>query len=407
MSDVEVRQPEALSPEQEREVKRLARLIERTDGNLIAFALFQHIEDKNHVVERLKTMLDMPLSNVPLAGDVLNPLEFLNGLPTTPRQVVNFTFVGSWRREADEPSELEKLTGYLNIQREGFGEQPHAAVFWLTEAGLHKVMTLAPDFWSWQSGGVFDFVGVFGEYIVQSEETLPTHVLSDMIMAQYRQAVKEAKETLGKDAAIHIKLIDDFAESLYKAGQYAEAEHLFRQAIEIDKTTLGEEHPSYARHLSNLALVLRQQASTTKPSDSTAKPSTSTKLPSVKGIQDYAISLNNLALVLRATGKYDEAERLYRQAIDIDKMTLGEGHPNYAIRLNNLAGVLRATGKYDEAERLYRQAIDIDKMTLGEGHPSYAIQPQQPCGCAQGNRQVRRSRAALPPSHRHRQNDPR
>ena len=314
-----------LPPEQAREGKRLARLIEHTNSNLIVFALFEHIEDKTHIVELLKEMLAMPMHNVPLSGEVLNPLEFLKGLAATPRQVVNFTFVGKWQREGDEPSELEKLTGYLNIQREGFSEQPHAAIFWLTEAGLYKVMTLAPDFWSWQSGGVFDFAGVSGNRITQ--ETVPTHVLSEEAAAQYRQALKEAKEGLDEHHLVYRKLINEFSKSLYEAGHYKEAEQLLRQAIEISKATLGEMHP------------------------------------------EYAIRLNNLAELLRATGKYQEAEPLYRQAIEIDKVTLGEMHPEYAIRLNNLALLLVQTKRAAEALPLLEQSHAIFLKALGEDHP--------------------------------------
>ena len=77
---------------------------------------------------------------------------------------------------------------------------------------------------------------------------------------------------------------------LNEVGQYEEAEPLYREAIEIDKATIGEEHP------------------------------------------DYATRLNNLAELLRAMGRYAEAEPLFRQAIEIGKATIGEEHPDYAKR---------------------------------------------------------------------------
>ena len=39
-------------------------------------------------------------------------------------------------------------------------------------------------------------------------------------------------------------------------GRYEEAETLYRQALEIDRATIGEGHPDYATHLNNLALVV-------------------------------------------------------------------------------------------------------------------------------------------------------
>ncbi len=78
-------------------------------------------------------------------------------------------------------------------------------------------------------------------------------------------------------------------------GDYAAALPLYRQALEIRRTALGEDHP------------------------------------------DYAASLNNLARLYRAMGDHAAALPLYRQALEIHRTTLGEDHPDYATSLNNLA----------------------------------------------------------------------
>ncbi len=82
-------------------------------------------------------------------------------------------------------------------------------------------------------------------------------------------------------------------------GDYAAALPLYRQALEIRRTTLGENHP------------------------------------------DYANSLNNLAVLYREMGDYAAALPLYRQALEIRRTTLGEDHPDYATSLNNLAVLYR------------------------------------------------------------------
>ena len=87
---------------------------------------------------------------------------------------------------------------------------------------------------------------------------------------------------------------------LEDTGQYAEAESLCRQALEIRRTTLGTEHP------------------------------------------DYAASLNNLARVLEATGQYAEAKPLYQQAVEIVRTALGDEHPNTRRAAGNYRRLLRA-----------------------------------------------------------------
>ena len=107
------------------------------------------------------------------------------------------------------------------------------------------------------------------------------------------------------------RLLNQTASYLYERGQYAEAEPLYQQAMEIHRTALGERHP------------------------------------------DYATSLNNLAELYRAMGRHAEAEPLYQQAMEIRRTALGERHPDYATSLNNLAGLYRAMGRHAEAEPLY------------------------------------------------------
>lgn len=164
--------------------------------------------------------------------------------------------------------------------------------------------------------------------------------------------------------------INEHAGTVQAQGRYAEAEELFREALEIDRATIGEVHPG------------------------------------------YAIDLNNLAGAVRAQGRYAEAERLYREALEITRDVVGEGHPSYAIRLNNLAVVVQAQGRSAEAEGLYREALEIDRATIGEGHPDYAIDLNNLAGILveQGKPEAARPlyeqaleifRATLPPDHPH------
>jgi tetratricopeptide (TPR) repeat protein len=81
-----------------------------------------------------------------------------------------------------------------------------------------------------------------------------------------------------------------------------------------------------------------------------------------------AASLNNLALLYDSQGRYAEAEPLYQQALEMTKRLLGEEHPSVATSLNNLAGLYNSQGRYAEAEPLYQQALDIAKQVLGANH---------------------------------------
>ncbi len=114
----------------------------------------------------------------------------------------------------------------------------------------------------------------------------------------------------------------------YKAGDYAGAEQLARQALAVAERAFGPEHP------------------------------------------DTATSLNNLAVVLPAQShQYGEVEPLLRRALTIREKVLGAEHPDTATSLNNLAGMLRDQDRYGEAEPFLRRALAIDEKVLGAEHP--------------------------------------
>ena len=147
-------------------------------------------------------------------------------------------------------------------------------------------------------------------------------------------------------------------------GDYARAEPLYRQALEINKAVLGEKHPDYALGLSNLALLYESMGdyAQAEPLDRQALE-TRKKLLGEKH-PDYASSLNNLAHLYYKMGDYAAAEPLYRQALETKKAVLGEKHPDYATSLSNLADLYRSNGDDARAEPLASRAVQIQQQLL-------------------------------------------
>ena len=82
-------------------------------------------------------------------------------------------------------------------------------------------------------------------------------------------------------------------------GKYDDAEPMYKESLAIRKKVLGEEHPSVATGLNNLAELLKDQ------------------------------------------GKDDEATPLYKESLAIRKKVFGDEHPKVATALNNLASLLQ------------------------------------------------------------------
>ncbi|MEH2177973.1 tetratricopeptide repeat protein, partial [Nostoc sp.] len=113
-------------------------------------------------------------------------------------------------------------------------------------------------------------------------------------------------------------------------GLYNQALPWYEQCLEVTKKRLGEEHPS------------------------------------------VALSLNNLAGLYNSQGRYSQAEPIYIQALALRRKLLGEEHPDIAASLNNLAGLYDSQGRYSQAEPIYIQALALRRKLLGEEHPDIA-----------------------------------
>jgi tetratricopeptide (TPR) repeat protein len=109
-----------------------------------------------------------------------------------------------------------------------------------------------------------------------------------------------------------------------------EAESLYRRALEIDRSAVGNEHPLYAR------------------------------------------DANNLGWFLHDVGKFEEAEILLRQSLKIEESSKHENHPDIATTLSNLGRLLTSTRQFDEAKKIFERAKAITVSAFGKKHHKYA-----------------------------------
>lgn len=101
------------------------------------------------------------------------------------------------------------------------------------------------------------------------------------------------------------------------AGKHADAENLFRQALQEAEKEFGPQH------------------------------------------NNVATCLNNLANCLRFQGKYPEAEGYYKRALEVRQKALGALHKEEAVILENYAKLLSQLGREAEAKKLEGRAMGI------------------------------------------------
>ncbi len=397
----------------EHDYKRLKVLLEDTDDAVIAFILYRNIKEQRENAEKLRNLLDLPIAEVELKGDNLNPVYTFLDLPREPRQAIFYTFLGSSLPEGK--SDFDKFAGYVNIQREAFTDAPHAVVLWLREEQLVRLMKRAPDFWAWRSG-VFDVRGelqpglsayreleevdAFERGELEHQVALYREILKGQLereepdlayiartrlrlvnalhkLGLYEIAIEETKSVIRiantlKSGALYYEGLSRAAMLHDEMGHYAEAINLYNMTLEAAEKLSGKNSVDYATPLSDFGDLLRT-IGRYEEAEQMLREALRIK-EDILGTEHsyYVNTLHKLAILLDYIQNYKEAEMLFRQAIDTISRTQGSENPAYASSLSTLASLLASMQRYDEAEEAYDEALRIEAKLVGEDHPNYA-----------------------------------
>jgi tetratricopeptide (TPR) repeat protein/CHAT domain-containing protein len=207
--------------------------------------------------------------------------------------------------------------------------------------------------------------------LIASEDSYCKCGQYEMAEPLMREAIQIVKASLGENHRDYGRALFKLAILYDKMGQYEEAEPLIKEAIRIIKTSLGENHHEYGGALNNLAMLYKKMGRYEEAEPLMKEAILIAKASMGELHPDYSTSLSSLAQLYLAMGHYEEAEPLIKEAVRIDKASLVDNHPDFARDLNILAQLYEAKGRYQEAEPLMKEAMRIDKASLGENHTSF------------------------------------
>ncbi|MEM7151345.1 MAG: serine/threonine-protein kinase [Myxococcota bacterium] len=189
----------------------------------------------------------------------------------------------------------------------------------------------------------------------------------------YRRALEIWEEGLGADHPLLGKATNNLGNLLHEQGRYEGAEHLFRRARELGEAALGAEHPSVAIPVGNLAMAFNSRG---RHSDAEFYYQRALEIQRAAfGEQHPAVAhnLGGLGSALQEQGRFAEAEVHHRRALEIREALLGPEHVVLAGGLINLGVVLEGQGHDAEAETQYRRALSIWEAGLGPDHVNLAF----------------------------------
>lgn len=154
-------------------------------------------------------------------------------------------------------------------------------------------------------------------------------------------------------------------------GRLDAAEELYRQALDMQRELLGEDHVETAGTLANLGQVLVQQGRLDEAEEVFGRSLGATRRALGDRHGRTGVVLASLANVAQARGDLETAERRYGEAVDVLRAAGETAH--LAGALHNLASLLRDAGRLEDARRCFREALDLNAAHLGDDHPEVAM----------------------------------
>ncbi len=179
------------------------------------------------------------------------------------------------------------------------------------------------------------------------------------LFRSYRAALQRYSSGPSDDAIL-LSIQGGFAR---RRKHYAEAEELYRQAIEILERDPGIRPTEIAEIRCNRAVALsflhRYEESLAESQRAIARlEAVNPHFPNLPS------ALNNEACTLLYLGRKEESGKVYRRALDLARELFGEDNRNTAKIMLNYAALLRKSDNPLEADALKQKGLDVYRRSL-------------------------------------------
>ncbi|MBL8958286.1 MAG: serine/threonine protein kinase [Gemmatimonadetes bacterium] len=171
-----------------------------------------------------------------------------------------------------------------------------------------------------------------------------------------REGLEVARTHHGPESVMYAEMLKSYASMVVDLGRYMEADTAIRQATRLMLKQLGPKHPNYLRGMMNQAQILYQRGDMAG-----ALAASSVVIPEIGGPlpeadPTAAAALQSHGLALDALGRLAEGGVALRRSLEIRRKYLPPEHWAIASSESVVGYHLMLTGKYPEAERILRAA---------------------------------------------------
>jgi eukaryotic-like serine/threonine-protein kinase len=185
----------------------------------------------------------------------------------------------------------------------------------------------------------------------------------------YRQALQIQRRQLGDDHPVLVHGLHSLAAVLGARGDFPAAEALLRDVIALKSRIYG---PHSGRVANTTAVLAGQYLAQGRLAEAELLNRESLAIWDRSVGREHTATagvLSELAVVVAAQERYDEAEALHREALEIRQRLIGPHAGPVGLSWLGLADLYRTNGRYAEAETGYRRALDILRNYVGDEHP--------------------------------------
>lgn len=186
-----------------------------------------------------------------------------------------------------------------------------------------------------------------------------------------QQALDKVRHDKGENHADVGTSLNNLGETYWEAGQYAKAEPLLLQALQIAEKT-EPETASLATILNNLGLLYVSKGLLDEGEKFHQRALAIREKILPPDDTDIAQSLDNISDLYRRQGKCKEALTFNQQALAIYEKALGHESRDVAISLGNLSWSYQCLNELKKAGEYRQEALDIQEEVLGDDHPEVA-----------------------------------
>ncbi|KAA6412799.1 MAG: hypothetical protein FRX48_03791 [Lasallia pustulata] len=188
--------------------------------------------------------------------------------------------------------------------------------------------------------------------------------------AMYRRALEGYEKAWGPEHTSTLDTVNNLGNLYANQGKLAEAEAMYRRALEGKEMAWGPEHTSTLDTVNNLGVLYKDQG---KMAEAEAMYRRALEGYEKAWGPEHTSTLdtvNNLGNLYKNQGKMAEAEAMYRRALEGKEKAWGPEHTSTLDTVNNLGLLYKDQGKMAEAEAMYRRALEGYEKSWGPEHTS-------------------------------------